>query len=100
MFEPIPIPEPDPDPEVPIEPTVPISVTPRQARLALLAAGLLEPVETAIAGLSGPEGEAARISWNYATEVRRDDPLLGQITGALELTEAQIDNLFSMAVTL
>jgi hypothetical protein len=80
--------------------SIPQSLSPRQARLALLAAGLLDQVEAIIASMPGPDGQAARITWDYATEVRRDDPLLGQMADALGLTEEQIDNLFLSAVTL
>lgn len=43
----------------------------RQARLALLGAGLLAQVNTAVANMVGAEGDAARIEWEYAQEVRR-----------------------------
>ena len=75
---------------------IPQSVTMRQARLALLAAGLLSTVETAIAGV----GPAAKIEWDYATEVQRGSGLVPAMATALGLTDAQIDALFVTASTL
>ena len=84
-----------PDPPAPPTP-VPQSVTPRQARLALLNAGLLTQVEAAIAA-----GNAAdKITWEYALEIRRTDSMIINIGAALGLTEAQIDDLFRTAATL
>lgn len=80
--------------------TVPQVVTPRQARLALLGAGLLSSVESAIAAMTGPEGDAARITWEFAEEIRRDFPLILQLAEQLEITNEQIDQLFITASTL
>lgn len=76
---------------------VPESVTPRQLRLALLGAGKLAQINAFVT--SGAVPEAARISWEYATEYRRDDPLLNQMAGLLDppLSQAQIDGLFIQA---
>lgn len=83
-------------PYVPPPPTIPQSVAMRQARLALLAAGLLDSVETAIAGA----GPAAKIEWEYAQEVQRAAGLVPAMATALGMTEAQIDALFVQAATL
>lgn len=80
--------------------TAPATVSMRQARLALLGAGLLQPVNDAIAAMPGTEGEAARIEWEYATEVRRDSRLVAGMAGALTLTEQQLDDLFLVAAGL
>jgi hypothetical protein len=88
-----------PSPPVPPDP-VPDSVSMRQARLALLGAGLLDAVEATIAAMEGAEGKAAQIEWEYATEVRRDSPLVAGLTAALGLTEEQLDSLFLQAVAL
>ena len=74
--------------------TVPKSVTMRQARLAMLGAGILANVEAAIQTMQSPEGDAARIEWEYAIDVQRDWPLVVNLDPALNLTELQIDNLF------
>jgi len=86
-------PTPTPDP-------VPESVSMRQARLSLLGAGMLLSVNAAIAAMPGVEGEAARIEWEYATEVRRDSPLVSGLSGALNLSAEQLDTLFVQAAGL
>lgn len=77
--------------------TVPEAVTARQARLALLGAGVLAQVDAALASIPGIEGEAARIEWEYALEIRRDSPLIGALAPALGLTSEQVDDLFRAA---
>jgi hypothetical protein len=77
-------------------PSVPQSVTPRQARLALLGAGLLDAVEAAIAAGS----RADQITWEFAVDVRRDYILIANMGAALGLTPVQIDDLFRTAATL
>lgn len=81
-------------------PTVPATITMRQARLALLSAGLLPQVNAAIASLPSPQREAAEIDWEYATEVRRASPLIAGLAPALGLTGEQIDQLFIAAAAL
>ncbi len=68
----------------------PTSVTPRQARLALFQAGLLEAVEAAIAAADKP----TQVTWEYAIEFRRDDPMINALGTQLGLTSQQIDQLF------
>jgi len=75
-------------------------VTMRQARLALLQAGLLSQVNAALDATTGVEGEAARISWEFSNEVHRADPLITQLSTALSLTDVQVDDLFTLAFTL
>lgn len=84
------------NPPAPLAP-VPEAVSPRQARLALLGIGMLSAVEQALASVPGPQGEAARIDWEYATEVRRDSPLIAALAPALGLTSEQVDDLFRAA---
>ena len=81
-------------------PTIPQVVTMRQARLALLGAGLLSGVSTAIAGLAEPTKSAAQIEWEYANEVQRNSGLVPEMAAALGLTPAQIDALFIAAEKL
>lgn len=82
-------------------PDVPAVVTMRQARIALLRAGLLSQVDAAIAAMPAETGgDEARITWAYGAEVRRDGPLIGQLAPGLGLTDEQIDNLFIEAATL
>ena len=76
------------------EAAVPEAISMRQARLALLRAGLLETVDAAIAAKPGEEGEAARIEWEYATEVRRDSPLVQMMADIIGLSADQVNVLF------
>ena len=77
---------------------VPASVTPRQLRLALLAAGKLGQV-TEFVG-SGQAPEAAVISWEYATEFLRSDPMLGQFAAMLGMSDDDVDGLFVAAARI
>ena len=80
---------------------VPFSVTMRQARLALLAAGLLDDVEAAIAAIPDPvQRKAAQITWEFSGEVQRKNGLVSQLAPSLGMTEAQIDALFIAARAL
>ena len=85
---------------VPVVVAVPEVVTMRQARLALLGAGLLAQVNTAVANMPGVEGDAARIEWEYAQEVRRDSPLVAALSAAFGWTGAQLDDLFTEGAKL
>lgn len=85
---------------VPVVDPVPEVVTMRQARLALLGAGLLAQVNTAVTNMVGAEGDAARIEWEYAQEVRRDSPLVAALSAALGLTDETLDNLYKVAAGL
>lgn len=93
-------PEAEPEPIEPPAPRPVTVVTMRQARLALLAAGLLDAVDAAIAGMPGNQGAAARIEWEYATTLDRSWPLVTALAGALGLDDAQLDALFEQAARL
>ncbi len=69
----------------------------RQARLALLQAGLLATVDNTIASSTD---SALKIEWEYATEVRRDWKSLEDLINALGFTDEQVDDLFILAGTL
>ncbi len=79
---------------------VPASVTMRQGRLALLAAGKLAQVDAAIASLPEPQKSGALIEWNYSNELQRNNAFVATLGGALGLTEAQVDQLFIAAAQL
>lgn len=80
--------------------STPRAVSMRQARLALLQAGLLAGVNTAVAALPGLDGDAARVEWEYAQEVRRDSPLVANLASAMSLDAARLDELFLAASVL
>lgn len=79
---------------------VPQEVSMRQARLALLADGRLDDVETALAALPGDAGRAARIEWEYAGTVTRDSDLIISLGAQLGLTDQKIDDLFRAAALI
>ena len=77
-----------------------MSCSMRQARLALLQSGLLAQVDPAIAAMPEPQRSQASIEWEYATTVQRPSPFMLALGGALGLDNAQIDDLFDLAVTM
>lgn len=79
---------------------VPAAVTMRQARLALLGAGLLDDVEAAINALPSPQKEAARIEWEYSQEVQRYNGFVSVLSPSLGLNDAQLDAMFIQAAKL
>lgn len=85
---------------VPPPSKIPQIVSMRQARLALLGAGLLANVNAAVAGMTGAAGDAARIEWEYAQEVRRDSALAASLVAGLGLTDTQLDALFVAGAAL
>jgi hypothetical protein len=74
---------------------VPKEVTMRQARLALLDAGLLDDINTLLS-----QDERAKIMWEYATAVYRDEALVSQMQLATGMSDDQIDVLFIEASKL
>lgn len=83
-------------PDTPPAPVVPVAVSMRQARLAMLGAGILGTVEAAIEAA----GAAAKIEWEFAQEIRRDWPLVEQVIVATGMDPQQVDQLFIVASTL
>lgn len=77
------------------KPVVPTQVSMRQARIALLRAGLLDTVTAYLS-----QDQEAAITWEFATEVRRNDPLIEQVKQMANMTDEQIDNLFIEASQL
>ena len=76
------------------------AVTMRQARLALLGAGMLGTVNSMLAGMAGAQGEAARIEWEYSQEVQRDRGLVLSLGTSLGLSTEQLDGLFAVAAAI
>lgn len=74
---------------------VPQVVSMRQARLALLDAGLLDDVQAAVEF----GDRATQISWEFAAEVRRDDLLVTGLASSLSLSAQQVDDLFIKAAS-
>ena len=75
---------------------VPQQVTMRQARLALLKAGLLDDAEAAIASA----GREAQLEWEYASVAERSNPVIAIVQQQQGVTDEQIDDLFREAAKL
>lgn len=76
--------------------TVPPAVSMFQARAVLMQAGLYEAVDSAMQSTGGVNA----LAWEYATEVRRDSPLVLAMASQLDLSPEQIDDLFRAAVQI
>jgi len=80
-------------------PPVPQSVTPRQIRLALIDRGIMP--DSITAQLSATEDPVLRAKslaeWEFASDVKRNHPLIAQLSGALQFTDADVDAIFREA---
>jgi hypothetical protein len=80
---------------------VPFSVTAAQARLALIEVGKLDKVLAVLDAIPDLKERAkAKAVFEYATEIRRNHPLIAALRPALKMTEADMDQLFILARTL
>lgn len=79
-----------------VSPQIPSSITRGQFKLALFQLGLLDAVETAIAGSSRD------VQINYADRLtfERNHPLVISVSRALGKTSTEIDALFVLGATL
>lgn len=75
---------------------VPVEVTPRQFKLALLQSGVSPSVITNAVATN----EASLIEWEYATTFRRDHALLNSMASSFGFSPTDLDNLFRFASTL
>lgn len=75
---------------------VPQQVTMRQARLALLGAGLLDTVQAGVSAMP----QTAQIEWEFAATVERTSPLVATLAAALGLDDVALDALFEAGVAL
>ena len=77
---------------------VPQFVSRFQAKAALAGAGLLDTVEAMMSNSETPI--VARLAWQDALEFRRDSPTILTMAASLELTPAQVDDLFIAAAQI
>ena len=81
--------------------SVPVSVTRRQAKQALLLNGLLANVQPAIDAIPDATQRAMiQIEWDDSQVFERDRPALIALGSALGLTSVQLDDLFIGAAQL
>lgn len=79
---------------------VPSAITRRQALLALLAVGMLDDLEAAIAGIASPvDKRKAQIEYDTA-EWSRQNTWLKAITSEIGMTSSDLDELFINASIL
>lgn len=80
----------------PVNP-VPQEVSRFQARAALMAAGLLDAADAAVAA----SGDAfLQLAWKEATAFPRTSPGIAALAPSLGLTEADLDDLFRAAAVI
>ena len=80
--------------DAPPPPPQPITqVTATQARRAIVAAGLLDPVEAAMAAAT----DDVKTLWYTSDPIQRTDPVLNSFAAQLGLTSDQLDALFVSA---
>ncbi len=103
VLEGLPQPAPEPtstdDEQQPLEMVA--EVTMRQARLALLAAGLLDDVNAALNAIPNEaQRKAALIEWEFSNTVKRDMALVQQLAPTLGQSEPELDDHFEQAAQL
>lgn len=84
-----------PEPPAPPQP-IPESVTPRQIRQAMTRAGLRTTVEAAIAAAD----QDTKDWYEFATDFRRDHPMVAALAATLNVPDADLDNLWILAGSL
>lgn len=65
-----------------------------QAKAALMGAGLLTPVEAAIA----QSDALTQLAWAEAVELRRTSPMIAAVAQAIGLSDTDVDDLFRAAM--
>jgi len=81
----------------PLPVPIPQTVTMRQARLALNAAGKLALIQPAIDAMPEPQHTVANIEWSSASVVERGSAFTQAMGAAIGLDAAAIDQLFIQA---
>jgi len=84
-----------PEPYVPPPPPIPSTVTRFQALAVLAAGGYLPTIKTYIATLG--EDNITRLAWENAADWERTSPTLNALATMLNLTSAEVDDLFVAA---
>ena len=80
----------------------PSSISPRQARLWLVARGVtLASIDETIGSITDDvTRESVRVEWEYGLEVQRSSPWLSALGAALGLDDDALDQAFREAATL
>ena len=77
-----------------------VSVSMRQARLALIQQSRLQDIENAISALPEPDQSIVRTEWEYASVVERQSQWVEQMRVILGMTTDEMDTLFALAENL
>lgn len=75
---------------------IPASVSPRQIRQALTATGMRSQVESAVAAAD----QDTKDWWEFATEFERNHPMVAAMGAALGVSDASLDDLWTLAGAL
>lgn len=75
---------------------VPQSISPAQARLALIQAGLYQTVLDTVAVAT----DDVKVYWEYANTFERTNPILNSMASAIGITDEQLDELFRYGARL
>lgn len=76
------------------------TITNRQCKLALLSINKYQAVIDFIESLPEPQKTQAKIEWDFANDIERDNPLFNVVVDGIGLTSSEVDDLFSLAKTL
>lgn len=76
------------------------SITNRQCKLALLSINKYQAVIDFIDTLTEPQKTQAKIEWDFANDIERDNPLFNIVAAGIGLTSSEVDDLFALAKTL
>lgn len=77
------------------------NVSPRQFRQALVLSNIsIESIDNAINNLPEPQKSLAKIEWEFSVSFERNRPLVSQVAQILGKTEQDIDNLWTLALSL
>lgn len=87
-------------PPVSYSPAPVVEVSMMKARMALRQVGKLAAVQAAVDAMPSPEGDDARIAWEYAMTVRIDHPLVIALKPAVGITDAEMQAIFDAAAAI
>lgn len=73
---------------------IPTYLTMKQARLVLHREKLTEQIVALLTALPEPQKTEALLTWEFASGVDRNDPLVQLLKSQLKLTEEDLDGLF------
>jgi hypothetical protein len=85
-----------PAPAIPVPAEVPMWAI----RAVLDLAGLTAQITAILQALPEPDRTVVNRVWEYGNFIRRASPVIGQLTAALEKTEAEVDAFFIQAAAL